>query len=379
MAEYYRSEISGIRSGGQPARRSWVMRLVDALLLGLSLLVLLASILTLFAPSHAPEGWFFPLLALLAPITGVLSLMLLLYWIIRWRWGCVAMMALPVLFMLIHLGLYLKIDFSSGLAQKPKRRGTVQLMSYNVRQFYGPDEESSRDSLLGWVRRSGVDIVCLQEFAPQTGYGSREQADSVMGDEYSSTTGDTVTQNVIYSRYPILRSGRTCRSLPGLRSIWADLLVRGDTLRLFNNHLHRTSITREDDRFLTGEQFLQDTAREEKLLSILSRLGENSAIRAVEVDSVAAAIARSPYKVIVVGDFNDVPLSYAYRTLRGELQDAFREVGKGYSYTYLGFRELLRIDYLFFDPRIELLEYREDTVLYSDHLPLVARFALPRK
>ncbi len=379
MAEYYRSEISGIHSGGHTARRSVVMLLFDGVLLGVSILTLITSILTLFSPSHAPDGWFFPVLALLAPITGILSLMLLLYWVIRWRWWRVAMMSLPLLLTILHLGLYLKVDFSSGRAQKPNRRGTVRMMSYNVRQFYGPDEESSRDSLLNWVRRSGVDVVCLQEFSPQTGEGSRELADSIMGEEYASTTGDTLTQNIIYSRYPILRSGRTCRSLKALRSIWADLLVRGDTIRLFNNHLHSTAITSDDGRFLTGEQFLQDTAREEKILSIVSRLGRSSVARAVEADSVAAAIARSPYRVIVAGDFNDVPLSYTYRTLRGELRDAFREVGSGRSYTFHGFHNLLRIDYLFFDPEIELLEYREDTVNFSDHRPIMARFALPRK
>lgn len=378
MAEYYRSEFSSYHSGERHQRRSVVMVVVDALMQGASILAVVMTFLTLYAPTNPPTGWFFPVVGLLAPVSYLAAVMLLLYWIIRWRWLWVVVMAIPTLVGLFYLGLYLKIDFSSGQAEGPSRRGTVTLMSYNVRQFYGPNGESSRDSLLSWVKRVDPDIVCLQEFIPTTGSGSRELADSIMGDEYTATTGDTLTANAIYSRYPILRSGRTCRDVRSIRSIWADLLIKGDTIRVYNNHLQKTSITRADDDFLSRDQFLQDTARQEKLHSIVSRLGENSITRAAEADSIAAAVDRSPYKTILCGDFNDIPFSYTYRTLRGERVDVFREVGSGYSSTFLGFNNLLRIDFILTDPRIELIDYREDTLLLSDHKPLWMRFALKK-
>ncbi len=376
MAEYYRNEFSSVHRNESRNRRHPVMRGVDLLMQIATLLTVVMLFLTLYAPTHAPSGWFFPVVGLLAPVTYLVAFLLLLYWIIRWRWIWVLLAALPVGIGLFYLGLYLKIDFRSGLAELPSRRGTITLINYNVRQFYGPDEESSRDSLLQWIRRKNPDLVCLQEFDPTTGSGSRELVDSIMGEEYVSTTGDTISSNVIYSRYPILRSGHTCRALPSMRSIWADILIKGDTVRLFNNHLQRTSITREDDEFLSRDQFLQDTARQKKLHSIVQRLGENSLLRAVEVDSIAAAVARSPYRTILCGDFNDIPFSYTYRMLSTSLQDAFREAGRGYSSTFLGFNDLLRIDFILMDPSFEILEYREDSLRLSDHKPLWTRFAL---
>ena len=47
-----------------------------------------------------------------------------------------------------------------------------------------------------------------------------------------------------------------------------------------------------------------------------------------QADTIAKYIQQSPYPVIVCGDFNDVPGSYAYRTVKGNLQDVFVKIWK---------------------------------------------------
>src|ERR1017187_7363012 len=47
--------------------------------------------------------------------------------------------------------------------------------------------------------------------------------------------------------------------------------------------------------------------------------------RATQAEEVSEEIRRSPYPVILCGDFNEVPLSYAYRILTQGLRDDFQE------------------------------------------------------
>lgn len=377
MAEYYRSEIRSARTVDSK-RHSLSGRGLDLLMMVLTVVDAVVMILTLIAPVVRPEFWLFPLLGLAAPASFLLTLCLALYWIIRWRWFRALLPLLLLFISLFQLSLFLRLPVSRVNPNRPRVRGSVKLLTYNVRQFYGPDGESNRDSLIGWVARQLPDVICLQEFTPTTGGGSRELVDSLLqatsGRKYYATTGDTVTSQIIYSRYRILRSGRTRKDMPQLRSVWADLLIGEDTLRIYNNHLHSTAITAEDQEFLTTDNFLQDTAREEKVRSIVRRFCDNSITRAAQADSIAQEVARSPYRTILCGDFNDTPLSYVYRTMRGELQDAFRERGYGYGYTFYGFRNLLRIDYLLLDESLEVLYYDAFDCDYSDHRPLMVTF-----
>ncbi len=377
MAEYYHSEIRSIHS--QPTKRhSTLGTVVDLLAMLFMVPASLALLLTLFVADLRPTVWIFPLLGLVAPATYLLNLSLALYWIIRWRWLRASLPLLLVVLSSFQLDLFLRLPVSRDYGEKPTARGALKVMTYNVRQFYGPDGQASRDSLMSWVGHESPDVICFQEFRPRTGKGTREMIDSLLrvasGRTYYSTTGDTVTQQAVYSRYKILRSSRTCKEMKGLRSIWADILVGSDTLRVFSSHLHSTSITSADDEFLSADNFLLDTAREEKVRSIVRRYCDNSLIRAVQADTIACAMARSPYRLISCGDLNDTPTSYVYQTVRGGLQDAFCEAGRGYSYTFLGFRNLLRIDYVLLDPSFEVLHYETPLIYCSDHLPVLVTF-----
>lgn len=377
MAEYYRSEIRSVHAAGKECRSTPGV-IADTLAALLTGIASPALILTLMVPWFTPSGRLLPILGLAAPATYLLILCLALYWIARWRWRWAALPLLLLFVATFQLDLFLRLPFSRERVEEPRVRGSIKLISYNVRQFYGLDGESNRDSLIGWVGRQRPDILCFQEFTPNTGRGSKALVDSLLeaasGRTYFSTTGDTVTSQAIYSRYRILRSGRTCADLPELRSMWADLLVGEDTIRVFNSHLHSTAITSDDQHFLSTETFLQDTAREQKVRSIIVRFSDNSLLRAAQADTIAGVIRRSPLRTLVCGDFNDTPISYVYRTMRNDHRDAFSEAGRGFSYTFNGFRNLLRIDYVLLDPSFEVLDYRSPALDYSDHLPVVVTF-----
>jgi len=254
-------------------------------------------------------------------------------------------------------------------------RAAVKVMSYNVRSFYGEDGRSSVDDILRLIEEQAPDLICLQEFNARLAEQSEEF--SLLGEKYEiahfgrtqapdSVYGSTLT---ILSKYRILRSDTV---LTPSSSVWADVIVGEDTVRVFNNHLRSTAINASDNQFITSHQFLSDTARETKIRSIVTRLRENSVLRAAQVDSIAQVVGATRTRRIVCGDFNDTPMSYVYRTMARGLRDAFRECGSGYSHTFRGFYNTLRIDYVL-SGGFEPLSYEVLPVDYSDHHPVVVR------
>lgn len=99
-------------------------------------------------------------------------------------------------------------------------------------------------------------------------------------------------------------------------------------------------------------------------------------MRAFQARKVADHIKKSPYPVIVCGDFNDTPVSYAYRKVKGELKDAFVEAGWGISNSYNGELPSFRIDYILHDKKFKAVNYSRDRVVYSDHFPVRCRLSM---
>ena len=223
-------------------------------------------------------------------------------------------------------------------------------MTYNVRSFIDDDGERCIDSIAKMVKTLNPDILCFQEM------GFSEQVDSMLLP--LNPMPRTVSRNnlspAIYSKYPIVKAGRidTMKNLA-----WADVVMRDDTVRIFNLHLQSTAIRRDDSEYIESQEFLNEPDSTGKMQSIVERLSENNMLRATQVDTLSQIISLSPYPVIVCGDFNDTPISYTYRTMSRNLSDAFREVGRGYSHTYRGFFDMLRIDYVLSSDEFAPLSY----------------------
>lgn len=366
MAEYYRD----ITSYGErrKRRRSALGVAFDIVMLVVTVCTAALFVATLLAPVMGPDvtGWV-STVGLIAPFVYAAQLLLTLYWIMRWRVGMMVPMLLLTLIGLFNLSLFYKVSFRRSYGEPEYERTAVKVMTYNLRSFIGDDGKRCLDSIVARIKEFNPDILCIQES------GFNDLADSLLEplNALPHSLSRAQLSPAVYSRYPILRAGRvdTMKNF-----VWADVALRDDTVRVFSVHLHTTAINSDDTRYIEQREFLDDVDSVKKLRGIVSRLAENNRKRAVHADLLDSMVEASPYPVIVCGDFNDTPVSYTYRTVSRGLKDAFREAGAGYSHTYRGFFDMLRIDYVLCSDEFEPLSYGVvDSMAYSDHYPVFVR------
>ena len=114
------------------------------------------------------------------------------------------------------------------------------------------------------------------------------------------------------------------------------------------------------------------------ILGSAMNLSDNAMIRARQVQLVRNLIDTTKYPVILAGDFNDLPSTYTFRTLKGKLRDNFIYGGLGTAGTYKGKLSFLRIDYILSSSSINCIKYYSDSKEWSDHNPVIAEFILER-
>lgn len=347
MSEYY----SGLYGSRKKVQRSPFAILLDTIMLVVTVPVVLIFIALLFTPAINPHSiGVLSTLGLVAPFVYGLMLVLTLYWVLRWRKIAIALLFFS------FVGLFSLTQFYrpelKRYYDKSYPKEAIKVMTYNTRSFINDNGERCLDSVVAIVRELRPDVLCFQEM------GFSSIADSMLRElKYSPLPSKLSRKDLspmIYSRHQIVRAERidTMKNF-----VWADVVIRKDTFRIFNNHLHTTAIRREEGHYIENHQYLEEEGDLSKLGSMLHRLSENNKLRSSQVDTITRIIRQSPYPVVVCGDFNDTPISYTYRNMSRRLNDAFRRVGRGYSHTYRGFFDMLRIDYIFYSDDFEALSY----------------------
>ena len=368
MAEQYKESVRKRNERSTKRRRGGVVFLavLDSFIALFSLLLAFATVVAILSHYISPERMqVLSVVTLAAPVVYLLDLVVMFYWVLRRRIILLVATFAVAVAGTCYLSLYYKVDLTRHYETKYVERNFIRILSYNT--FGG-----SKQGLADYILSRNADVICLQE-------ASRNSSNwATLSAKYASTPAtDMDNASVILTRHKILRSG-AIDSLPLKKLLWADVKIGKKVVRVLNLHLHSTSIKPEDTQFIEEHHYLHDTARTSKIGSIVSRLVENNCRRAVEAEKVRQWVEQSPYDVIVCGDFNDVPLSYTYRTILGDnLVDAFESVADGYAYTFNRYFNLLRIDHIFHSPTIETISYEVDyNASYSDHFPVFVRLKL---
>ncbi|HEX2970150.1 MAG TPA: endonuclease/exonuclease/phosphatase family protein [Bacteroidales bacterium] len=283
---------------------------------------------------------------------------------------------------LISVGIGHFLNYIQLFRTKEDKTGTFKVMSYNVHMFNYFDADklnATRKNVMNLIKRQKPDIACMQEFFVSGNPSSAENiVTSATGLKYNSHIkllgkGKNRFYGIAtYTRYPIIKKGEIIHPASSSLTIFTDVLIGRDTFRIYNNHLQSFRLKKMERSFI--EEFTSSDNRENDVRNLSSRLRKGFISRSIQAQNVKDHIKRSPYPVIVLGDFNDTPVSYVYRKIRKGLNDSFVNSGYGAGFTYKGNYPPNRIDYILYDKALLNNYFEIIKVRYSDHYPIAAYF-----
>ena len=358
-----------------------VGKAIVLLLLAANLVVAGLLLAAAYSPYVQPAGH--PVLACLGlafPLFLLADVVFLLFWIIVRQYKCVLLPLAAWLLCFPQARTTLPLNFGSG--QPPEK--SLKILSYNIMGFGASSPSGAENPVLAYLRDSGADVICLQEYLARKTpkHPSQKEIDQALS-AYPYHRIDAVGSSgwnkvACYSKLPILSARPLDYASASNGTLLYELDWDGDTLLLLNNHLESNKLTQEDKDIY--QDLLNDPEKEKMKTGarqLLGKLAEAAAIRAPQADSIAAAIRRSTHRdIIVCGDFNDSPVSYAHRVIGQDLDDAFAESGLGPGISYNQNKFYFRIDHILVSPSLQAFRCTVDrSIRDSDHYPILCRVA----
>jgi len=334
-------------------------------------------LLAYLAP-FVPPDFFWPLsfFGLAYPYLVLINFIFLVIWILQRS----KKILLPLATLL--LGFY---NFTNTFQLIPRTQSHdqgIKVMSFNAHGFSSDlrNKRTNTPKVLEYFKSSGAEIICLQEASrARTGPLSAQGiTDALSGiNYYQRASVSTDASSVILSKYPIINFGEIRFQGSSNLVLFSDIKISDrQTIRVYNCHLQSYSIDPDDYSIIDSVGVVPGGKQIKDARRVSYKIKTGFKIRALQARKVADHIRRSPYPVIVCGDFNDTPVSYAYRKVRGELKDTFVEAGWGISNTYNGVLPSFRIDYILCSQKFKVRNYVRDRVYLSDHFPVCSQLFL---
>lgn len=350
-------------------------RLVDRFMLLLNVLLLITLSSIYLAGIISPEKfWPLAFVAMGYPIALTLTAIFIIYWLLRRKW----FLFLNIAFLVLKWD-YVAATVQFNATQKSSSEG-MKVMTYNVRLFdyYNwSKNKNTRHWIYDFLFNQQPNILCFQEFYhDNTGYfptiDTLLEVNSLKHMHVENYT-EKLNKKQLWgmatlSSYPIVNKGRIdFDETYGNLCLYTDLLINNDTVRVYNVHLQSIRIGQKGFAILdelVQKKVLPD-ASEGK--TILRRMINGFHKRAQQAELVKAHIQNCSYPVILCGDFNDVPTSYAYQTLASGMKDSFSERGTGFGNTFVTV-PFFRIDNILFTKEFRAINHVVHPYELSDHL-----------
>ncbi len=364
--------------------RKFVRKIILIVNVVLALLLLLTYLSVYVSPAIS---WIFAFIAFIYPVILVLNIIFVIFWVAFRKW-----LFIISLFCILLGWNLLKSHFQIQLKRPDPalNENSLSVLTYNVRLFnyYQWDKDTSAwQRILGFVKNEDPDIVCFQEFItlPGTHHDLGNLKNELAPLSYSHVYyTDRIPRKInfgmaTFSKYPIVRKEMIDfkESLNG--SMCSDIIVDEDTIRIYNCHLQSIRLRKDYNDLLDSLIFSYSEKQLDELKYISVRMKQAYIQRAEQVEILARHIRSSPHPVIVCGDFNDTPVSYAYHKLSRNLKDAFVESGSGTGKTFRGNLPYARIDFVLYSPPFKAFRYHTRKIELSDHFPVSAHFTLHEK
>lgn len=318
-----------------------VAHVVIVLLLG-------ATMLNVYIPPKV-----FPLLNLLSlafPFLMIANLLLCVFWIFSWRKRAFVFLLISTLFL---TPVRRWINYSEPKSEKA---------DFKVLTFNNKYNDYGLEEVKNYIKSFNADVIFLQE----SGYSGLGNSD------FEEMKYSLHNRRIsFFSKYQIVEQD-TIPLIDKGKSVYADVIIKGKRIRFVNVYLepfqlHKSMVKPTDDLEENGA----------KAKSLVRRFMPVFKKHEEQVQILKSFIEKSPYPVILAGDFNSVPNSYEYYTISGVLKDCFLESGTGLATSFHDYKIPIRIDYVFSSENLKSTHYQVDrSQKLSDHYPVLVKFSL---
>jgi endonuclease/exonuclease/phosphatase family metal-dependent hydrolase len=355
-----------------------------------NLVLAFVYLLACLAPYLNPvKWWFISWLGFVFPFLLLLLFVSVLFWFfVNPKF---ALLFLVILFMgWKSISVFLSFHTTQTF-RYDKPEGSLRIATWNVARFIeirrnNNSGSQTRLKMMDQLKEQNADIICMQEFYTAKRKDYYDNISYIQKNlnypyyyfYFQEDGSNQYFSSIIFSRLPIIDSGLFIYPRPSSSEalLHVDLKFNNDTLRVFTTHLQSVHFEKKDyeriDEIKNYDEGIVSNSR-----TIFSKLKRGSERRSIQANSIRAQINRSRYPVIFCGDFNDIPNSYTYFTVRGNLKDAFLMKGSGIGRTFNSISPTLRIDYILASDDFSVLQFKRFVRNLSDHYMLVADLKLP--
>lgn len=342
-------------------KQTWLSKIMFFLNIVLTVLTFLAYSLPFLTPKAFP---FLSVLTLILPLFLVLNFFFFVYWLLQFK----RYMLLSGLALLLGIT-FINRFYKFSETNLPKEDSDFKVMSYNVRLFniyeWLPKDDVP-DQISKLINERSPDILCLQDFT------DNEKADfSQFPYSYVKLSGEKLKYGqAIYSNYKIINKGEIEFPDSFNNAIFVDVLKGKDTIRVYSIHLQSVKISAD----------INEKIDEAKSKFILKRLSLAFGKQQQQSEIISEHFENCPYPKIICSDLNNSAFSYVYRTIKGDMKDAFEDAGTGFGKSYNFKYYPARIDFILVDDAIQVKQFKSiHTFFQSDHFPQIARLNLDKK
>ncbi len=341
-----------------------------------SFILFILTLLSAFGGRINPAYVMLPsALTLALPYFAIATAAVSLAWFCAGRWITAAIGVAVLVAAWKPISTAIPLHFQSEPTHKER---TFKLLTYNI--LHGWDQEDPEmkagNRSFQYVLDADADLVGLQELVDINDTGEVPRLEGTLRDsllrKYPYRAGTTACDLKVLSKYPV----KLIKEYPTFSHY--EVKMPWGKLNWINTHLSSFNLTDEERKVMKEVVSVKDTEAGLKEMkgSIREKLKDGFSRRAERAAAIRELADRISGPLVVSGDFNDVPESYAYRTIRGnDLGDAYAETSFGPLITYNRHGFLFHLDQILYrDKFMKALKVEKGSLKSSDHYPLLSEF-----
>lgn len=345
----------------------------------LRLLSIVAAFGLLFAAYGGrvdPTVWSLPSLATLAlpaVAVSVVVLLVLLALLRQWRAAVILVGALCLSWPTLRLISPVNVFHPKSDPDSPQ----LKVLTMNVTEFNWQENTDLPSKNMRYILDEDADIVAIQEGLVYFSYEKQPRLKSMLEELYKKYPyrKKHYFDVGILSKYPfeeVESPVLETDSLGYFIKAW-DVEAPGGNLRVVSMHLSSLRLTHNERGVI--ESMNMPSGRKRRIQSVTRKLDNAFISHARQARAMRQLLDDTSGDVLVMGDMNDTPGSFAYRTICGEdLRDAWADTGFGPTYTFNANHLYVKIDHILYRGNLKPLSCNRVKSGESDHYPVVAVF-----